>query len=638
MYNMFKTEFLKYRNRALIGMVVHLGLLAFMMIATVNLNARPTYNLWLVACIAASALFGILQMNAHKKTNQWIYLIQRPLAPWKIGSSLLAAGCLHIIIALVLPFVLYQGVRSLGEASFIELRHFTQLQQVVPAMLVFYVYACFSALYPHGLKFLGFTMAMVCITNLAGMHVELALAMVGLIASYCFYFWFKPDLETGASSPAFIVLSELPVQFGLFWLVLMFHAMVFQVGGSVLRTAPYYSDAHDSTESLRSFAADSDVLLAGLQGLPPDDARFYRQQIQLGELYRVPHPLPGAYPERNQRPSLDESLALLEPETGNRWYFMHSDMLFKGVDSRSGEVVAWLGPDGFATDRASVTRPFTAVPWTVENRFIVDARRVIQIDWENRRVHEKLNLDHVEDAAPGEYFKISLGIFENFATILSSTHLYILRTTQLNDTAQAARVDARVPLPMPDRLQTTQMDVMELIDGYLVGILVGANINELEGKFVSYERTGLFLYRSGGTGGDMLVNSRMLPSGYTPSQIYEGFVLAPGFRLLSDLVFGVIANNTAEEALPLRYHRFPLPVILLALLSMLGSALTVARLLRPLNVANSARITWVLVSGFAGLIGLACFYFGSYRASLMLQRKLALPHGELHQAGVAGHA
>lgn len=638
MYNLFKIEFLKYRNYALIGAAVHVAILAFVIVANGNLHTNPGYNFWLLACMVASMLFGIAQMNSHKRHNQWIHLLQRPLAPWKIGMALLAAGCLHLLIALVLPFVLYESVQAANATAFVESRHFLVLGQIIPAILVFYVYAAFSALYAHGLRYLGLVLAVIAIVNIPGIRVELVLVGTAVIAGYCFHYWFKPDLETGASSPLFIVLSELPLHFGCFWLVMMFQSMVTQVGWSMFQTGPYYDQTHDTAASLRSFRPDKETLLAGLREMPLEEANFYRQQIQLGEVQRARSPQPGAYPQRNQRPSLDESLSLTEPNTNHLWNFMHGEMLFKGVDANTGELIGWLGPDGFAHDPEEIGRRFAAVPWVEQNRFVLDARSIRQIDWENRRIREKFSLDQLPDTTPGEFFKISLGIFENFATLLSNTHLYIFRTRQLNDFEQGLRAETRLVLPMPERLQTDQIEVVELIDGYLVGVLVGANINGAEVNFSSYVNTGLFLYRTGGQGGDMLINSRALPSGFATSQIYEGFVLAPGIRLLSDIILSVIANDPPEQTWSFLHHRFPIPVLVLAVISMLTSGLIVMRLLRPLNICTRARMTWVSIAAFSGVVGLACFYFGIYRGSLMMQKKLNASQHRLQFVELAHHA
>jgi hypothetical protein len=526
----------------------------------------------------------------------------------------------------------------LNAASFVELRYFLQLRQIVPAVLVFYVYACFSALYPHGLRYLGLMLAIVALANIVGVQVELILCLLGAVALYCFYHWFKPDCESGASNPVFIVLSELPLQFGLFWLVIMFYGMATMVSWDVLQTGPYFNAAHDTAASLRSFRPAKELLLAGMQGMAPEEARFYQQQVQLGEIYQVPHPPPGAYPQRNQRPSLDEKLGLAEPETSNAWQFLHGEMLFKGVDRGTGNVVGWLGPDGFAPDLVSMPRRFTSVPWVMENSFILDARTIRQIDWENRRIKQKFSLDQLPDAAPEEFFKDSLGIFENFTALLSGTHLYLFRSGQLREFDESLSVETRLALPMSGNLQSTQIEVMELIDGYLVGVLVGANIEEMESRFTTYDRTGLFLYRTGADGDNVLLNSRALPSGFAASQIYEGFVLAPAFRLVYELVAESVIDIPSEAPQPFWRHHFPVPVLVLGLLSTLASGLSVTMLLRPLNLPAKAKITWVVVAAFSGVIGLACFYFGIYRGSLMMQRKLDEGSANFRAVAVAGHA
>ena len=159
---------------------------------------------------------------------------------------------------------------------------------------------------------------------------------------------------------------------------------------------------------------------------------------------------------------------------------------------------------------------------------------------------------------------------------------------------------------------------MELIDGYLVGMLTGANINILEGDFVTLASPGLYLYETGPRM-ERLLAARELESGYSAAHVYRGIVIAPGLRVLNDLVFGMLNGNSAEETWSFAHHRFPPLVLVLALCAMLGSGFAVNRLLRPVDLPRAAKLAWVGIAAFSGVVGLTSFYFGSYRNGLRLQ-------------------
>jgi hypothetical protein len=123
--------------------------------------------------------------------------------------------------------------------------------------------------------------------------------------------------------------------------------------------------------------------------------------------------------------------------------------------------------------------------------------------------------------------------------------------------------------------------------------------------------------------GSRLLNSRALAPGIGDSMVYRGIVIAPGFELLHDFARGVLQWGGRDAALAFLHHRFPPLVLLLAGCSMLASGLTVQRLLRPLDLPRAAKFTWIVVATFSGLIGLVSFYFGTYRHSLITQRRVA---------------
>lgn len=613
MFNLLKAEFRKYRNRALLLFVAHVALMAFMNAAIIDVNARPVFQLWLLTSIAASATFGILQMNGHKRINHWIYLLQRPLAPWKIAAGLMTAGGVLAVFVVLTPFFMNLQLRQISEFDGIEQRHYLQLGLIVFAVLVGYAYGCFLGLYTHKFKFVGLAVFMALINSGAGGTPELALLLLGLMIVVCLSLWFKPDIGKGATQPLFIVLSELPLQSGLFWIVLQLHTLVLTASWSATQSGPEFEGAPGTVMELRTREPRA-IMLAALDESTLGNAEFYRQQMRLGEVVIASDGFRAAYPERNQYPSLDDSLRLVDPETTAGWLFNHTEMLFKGVDRDSDTVLGWLGPDGFVMELTPDVVRFTSVPWVNDNRFVLDFQTIYQLDWEHKAWQRKFSLD----GAP-ERFLDTLAIHEDFVTLLSDRNLYVLRSRDQNDPAEPFLLEGRVPLPAPDFVMArSRVYVMELIDGYLVGVLTGAVINILEGDYVTLDSLGLYLYETG-TGTDRLLASRKLESGYSATHVYRGTVIAPGLRVLNDLVLGLLNGGSEEEVLSFLHHRFPALVLVLAFCSMLVSGFVVNRLLKPVDLPRAAKLAWVGIAAFSGLIGLASFYLGSYRKGLQLQ-------------------
>lgn len=616
MLNLFLTEFLRYRNRALLAALVHMALLAFVQLSDQNISATPAFPMWWLSALAASAGFGILQMNSHKRINHWIHLMQRPLAPWRIATAITGAGCALILIALALPFTLnLVRLQLLPAAGLVELRHYLQLGQIVPALLLIYVYASFSALYTHKFKYVGFAMFMGVVMNVVGVNTYVVLSMIAVTVAVCLYGWFKPDLEAGPAQPAFIVMSELPLQFGLFWVAVFIYSAVNQGSARLVGGDP----EPGSIAELQTLDG-REVMLAALDSAAPADAAFYRQQLAVADIVTVTPRNGRSYANRNQRPSLDGALVLADPAGNASWRFSHSAMLFKGIVPFAGTELGWLGPDGFITELQPDSPRFTSVPWVTQNRFILDDTTIYQLDWEQRALRRKFTLAGLDAhaAAVPERFSDSLGIHPNFVTLLSDRNLYLFRSRQFNDFNEEATLETRLPLANP--AADTAAYVTELIDGYLVAQLTGVRPGTGEGDYAKFAEGGLFLHATGAHG-NRPVSGRAVASGYGAADIYEGFVVAPGLKMLNFAVAGLTVGWNKEAALPLLYQRFPPVVLVLALCSMLLSGAVVGRLLRPIALPRAAKVAWVAIAAFAGLLGLASFYYGTYRGALSLQVK-----------------
>ena len=81
MLQLFKSEFLRYRNWALGFSLIHLSYWAFINTVSPNLQISPRLmalnqqsTLTAVVTIGIGFLFGALQMGLHKRVNHWTYL------------------------------------------------------------------------------------------------------------------------------------------------------------------------------------------------------------------------------------------------------------------------------------------------------------------------------------------------------------------------------------------------------------------------------------------------------------------------------------------------------------------------------------------------------------------------------------
>src|SRR5688572_29371146 len=124
MVNLFKTEVLRHLNWVLILAVAHFLMLYYMF----SLGSSFTYGegsvFWLLATAIFAGIFGVFQMKLHKRSNDWVYLLHRPLPPAKIHIALTLAGGVLLILALVFPAVAMLVIMHIDGHLGTELRHY----------------------------------------------------------------------------------------------------------------------------------------------------------------------------------------------------------------------------------------------------------------------------------------------------------------------------------------------------------------------------------------------------------------------------------------------------------------------------------------------------------------------------------
>ena len=128
MFELGKSEFIRYQKWAILIVIVLLGALGFISKIKPLLQADQGQSalvnmLFLGACI----IFGLLQMALYKRSNQWTYLIHRPISPAKIYFALCGAGVLLIVIALGLPWLIAMFGLDMFTHTVVESRHYLHI-------------------------------------------------------------------------------------------------------------------------------------------------------------------------------------------------------------------------------------------------------------------------------------------------------------------------------------------------------------------------------------------------------------------------------------------------------------------------------------------------------------------------------
>lgn len=605
MNNLFRTEFLRHWILAVGCMVLHFAILAYVSSLGALIHTMPFFTMWTLTLMVFGGGFGLFQMALHKRGNDWLYLLHRPLSLNRIFAPLALAGSAVCLFVALVPPLLMLIIMEGNALNGVEKSQYLLLPFIAVATLSPYFCSWFALLGSSRLSFLAYSMpAAMIIYWTEPPHPALA-AGVLLWSIGLARIAFKPDLSRVPQRPATWLWTELPIQYGCLWLVVLILAFSTEMQAIIAGVDSVRDPARGTDLHIERLPVP-DLLEFALRDSTHPDAQFLLQQVPLSEFAEVGNPefFPGD--DTARLPLAYRHLRLNDTERNVTWVFDHGAMLYAGYDSDSTAFHGWLGPDGFHTGAMPPEVRFPELPWAEANEFLVGAHVIYQIDWEGLRVQMRY------DNASPDRFTRSLSISENVATLLSETSLYLFRTGDLRNIDVPLQPSAVLDTRANSEPEYRRFLVMELIDGYLVAALTDLTPTRLASDFAMFGKARLEVYRIREGGANEVVASKALPSTFGPGNIYKDFVAAPGMRLLTDMVWGLALDKSAERTWPIFFISFPAYVWLLAAVVSAASAGLTAWLLRKTTLARSARICWIAGNAFTGLAGLVSLLLGHY--------------------------
>lgn len=614
MWGLFVSEWLRYRRLTLICGAAHFLVMIALGTQT-NLAEMPLAHLWPSVLAIAALAAGTLQLFSYKRPSHWTQLLHRPLAPARILAAIALAGLSMLGVALLLPYVLIHVYMDYEGRNAVELRHYLFVPVLCLQVVAAYLAGAFSALYSHRLAFLS----LFVLWGFLPVRMDLRLATLGvascLIFCWLLYAAWRPDLSRPFHRPLQLVVSELIIQAGVFSALSTTLLLVFQVVWNVGGIDPAKVPAPGTANYVVINSDARSLMLSALEGATHPDTELLRQQIRIGEPSVAGSPGGRSYPSYGQRPELDSNIELNDQERQITWHFSHRHGLFEGRHKVTNQAAGWLGTAGFHPAGPAPQDRFQSVPWTSGNRFILDDRSIYLVNWQDLQSR----LRFVMDESERDRFNDSLTIKDGVVTLQSRKYLYLFREAELLDenASRPLAISARQPLPSIHRSHHARLQqklvVMELVDGYLIAVVDNVPAFGSRPEFRKFEDTTIALYRTHSTSENELIHQRNLPTSYGTGFAYGNLVLAPGVRLFIDAWDGFFLRKSAALSWPLMYHRFPPLVLVLALLCCCGSALVTSLLLRRVGWPMRTKMTWILLNGCTGIVGIVSLYWGLLR-------------------------
>lgn len=594
MRDLFKAELLRFRAWGIAAAVVHLLVLGFFT-RVVDLAQQPllVYRVFGGIYIVAGLLLGLYQMGSYRRANVWLNLLHRPLPTWRIATALCSAGTLWLAMAAALPVLIIAGYQEGMTALVIDMRHWLLPLASCLMATCGYLAGAYAMLANRrwstcGLVFLVLLAASQA-SGLAALAVQiLALVWLALLVVSAF----KPDLAAPPRSAAGVVATALPIQVGVYVLVLLlgFGIEMLWIMQGTHPNNMAVPPAGGPNETERMTGAER--MLAGLAVSQSPKAPLWREQIALSEVYDVG----GQMPWQLERNTLTNHwpMEFDDGERRLRWVFSHDSMRFEAYSLADKRAAGNLG---VGIDNALFTAPAMAVNalpgLPPGDTSLIAGNALYHYVSETGRALPRIVL-------PAGEVLSGVGMVGENLVAASDQALYLFDGDDVarNEAVMTPRTRVAIPGKAGD---LRNIDLIELVDGYLLSFSFTSFPSNPRG--VAPYQTLLWV---NDTGTVTTVARRAISHDYPAVYRYKSWWPSPALYALR-----MAAVNLFAEPDPL-WATSPPPIprsmkILaggLMLLSLLGAVWMVSRRRWSLP----ARLGWIAACALIGLPALASLW------------------------------
>ncbi|HET8899758.1 MAG TPA: hypothetical protein VFN09_13390 [Rhodanobacteraceae bacterium] len=594
MRDLFVAELRRFRIcglAAVLAQFVVLGFLARM----VDLAQQPllVYRVFGAVYAVAGLLLGLYQMGSYRRPNAWLNLLHRPLPAWRIALALCGAGIVWLALAVALPLVIIAALQHGMTARVVDLRHWLLPLAAWQLAAAGYLAGGYAMLANRrwsacGLVFLVWLLLADASGGAALAVQGLALVWLALLVGIAF----KPDLAAPPRRAVATLATAVPVQMGAYLLLLLLgfgiEMLWIAQGSHPNNTATPPVGGHNEVERMAPAAR----LLAALSASRDAQAPLWREQIALSKVYALGVDVPWRL-ERNALTN-HRPMGFEDAQRRVEWIFSHDRMRYEGHDLGTGKRHGELG---VGSDDGAFPAPAMAagtLPGLAEGDAVLIAGNTLyHYLSETAQVWPRLRLP------TAELLLATTPVGE--ALVVQSDHaLYLVDNGAL--AANEALVQPRLRLAIPGRQgDLRNIDLIELVDGYLVSFLFSNQSHELTGV-APYQST--WWWRDDGHATE--VAHRALRFDYPAVYRYKAWWPSPALYALRVGAIGLFA--APDPLVATTPPPVPRSMWLLAGLLMLLSALGAGWLLRRAALSWPARAAWVIACGAIGLPALVSLY------------------------------
>ncbi len=598
MYEIYKAEFLRYRTWALLVLLAQLSIALFLGRLGPLLEVGGTVRAISYLVIVIGSLgFGCLQMYLHRRKNDWTYLIQRPLAPYKIYLALAAAAISCIALALPAGWLIMVSGLDLFTNGVVDSRHYLHALFGCAAGVAAYLIGSLIMLSASRGAFLLIGLLALVVTDISD-NTPLALLIALVLIAGLLYLnarSFKSDLSTHLQAKHAIVLMSVPMQFGIAFMLLLSTTVFYHIPRFVIGNHPdnnpvvgayKYLWNLDEAGQVEYLLRDSDL---------PNKASLIRQ-AEIAD-YELLHSRPERFARRGQLHFLDEQNGITHADTNTHWAFSHDSMLLQGNSRATGEIIGYVGQNGFIDADAEPVAAdrFGQVPYLIGDRYLQTLHALYEVDFSERLLTVKFALDGDDS------FRKRPDFTDHFVAITSNKYLYLFDPEDFREEQETAIPDYAIP--HPDMFSVgSHIGLYRMVDGFLLAYH--------DREYLAFNTPGaeIVYARLDGPVESLHVATFPVRAHPAPMQHFD-YVVSPVLNVTRHAIFRAIdPTNTFFRSLRESAEmRMPKSVNVTALVFALCAVVGVALLARRIHLERSKTLLWLSMAVLFGLPALISF-------------------------------